>query len=859
MSNLNPFEFQQRGVKAPISESNLTPNFFKQSVDEILEKTADPNSISYTPIGDKAILKPAGIQAAQGLVPDEVPIILQPHEDTIPIYRAKVDWGTAARVPGARHDHTGEVIGQLPVDPSVTLAHTDGTPNMSAVYLDSDGHTIKNLQPLHIPKGGEYATAKWSSFKDGDLLGDRTYGAHGGSQLSSLDNSIKVGELVPGGKVNHALNLQLWGKENYYYDPKDNTPGYRWPATRADAYASKSTYGGGNSQLEMGALLALPKDFDMGALKTEPAKMLAETLMTYGGYVVDDTAWDVFAITTETGPGGDVQDEFKDAWGFKMNERSEGHPWRDDINTIFTRLHTVTNNGPNSVGGGHSKPIPDAVELEPVVTPKPPAPKSPPAEEPDQPGDAPTPGAESPIPKPSGPEPLPTQPEVIRINAGGGAFTDGKGNRWTADRYAAGGRTFSTKAGIAGTSDDALFQSERYQKNLSYDIPVENGSYEVNLTFAEIYWSAAGKRLFDLKAEGKTVIDDLDIYAEAGGKYKPLEKTVRATVTDGNLDLDFETIADNAKVSAIEIVKQTSAPTPKPGPDPVPSPTPAPDPAPADPIRVQAEDMALSGKYRVESIEAASGRKVISLNGGPQGEIGRAAVEFSGPSGTYDVKVAYFDEIDGVSSIKVKQEGKLLDSFKLDQMLGSAAPDKKTLTSRKIAGVEINTGDVFKLRGAEETNPRSAEYARIDYIEFVSTSGVSTVKLSDQEAIAGISRVLGGDTLQGSAGDAALQTDTFTGGSQPTVILPDAQISQSNSDAPLATGLNDFNLARDLGMTSQDDLQLADTLGLYQLGTAWAETEDLSSAMQPFNQAGPSRLGQAAASSVSDDPSVLAA
>ena len=70
---------------------------------------------------------------------------------------------------------------------------------------------------------------------------------------------------------------------------------------------------------------------------------------------------------------------------------------------------------------------------------------------------------------------------------------------------------------------------------------------------AEIYWDAAGKRVFDVKAENKVVLDNFDIFRAAGGKNVAHDKTFTVEVTDGRLDLDFVSLVNNAKVSAIAV------------------------------------------------------------------------------------------------------------------------------------------------------------------------------------------------------------------------------------------------------------------------------------------------------------------
>lgn len=52
--------------------------------------------------------------------------------------------------------------------------------------------------------------------------------------------------------------------------------------------------------------------------------------------------------------------------------------------------------------------------------------------------------------------------QTYRINCGGSAYTDQAGNAWSADSYYSGGSISTTTSAIAATSDDKLYQSERY-------------------------------------------------------------------------------------------------------------------------------------------------------------------------------------------------------------------------------------------------------------------------------------------------------------------------------------------------------------------------------------------------------------
>ena len=108
-----------------------------------------------------------------------------------------------------------------------------------------------------------------------------------------------------------------------------------------------------------------------------------------------------------------------------------------------------------------------------------------------------------------------TGTKVHAINAGGTAYTTTGGVAYSADQFFSGGKTFKTTAAIANTVDDALYQSERFGA-FSYAMPVADGTYKVTLKFAENFFTAAGKRVFDVTAEGKLVIDNLDIWTGGG-------------------------------------------------------------------------------------------------------------------------------------------------------------------------------------------------------------------------------------------------------------------------------------------------------------------------------------------------------
>ncbi|WP_324680600.1 malectin domain-containing carbohydrate-binding protein [Hymenobacter sp. GOD-10R] len=152
-----------------------------------------------------------------------------------------------------------------------------------------------------------------------------------------------------------------------------------------------------------------------------------------------------------------------------------------------------------------------------------------------------------------------------RINAGGMTLTTTQGT-FAADQYfSTASATASVTAPIAGTTDDALYQTERYSTNgqLRYAVPVTNGAYRVVLHFAETYWTQAGQRVFNIALENTTVRTNYDIVAKVGPLTATTE-TFTVMVLDGVLNLDMSVPylsggRDQAKLSGLEILPTTSS------------------------------------------------------------------------------------------------------------------------------------------------------------------------------------------------------------------------------------------------------------------------------------------------------------
>ena len=156
--------------------------------------------------------------------------------------------------------------------------------------------------------------------------------------------------------------------------------------------------------------------------------------------------------------------------------------------------------------------------------------------------------------------------QTIRVNAGGPAYADSQGHSWSADYgFNTGSLSHSApEVTVTGTSDPTLFKSARIGTSsgadLQYQFAVTNGLYNVNLYFAETYFTAVGQRVFDVQMQGTTVFSALDIFALTGLDHA-LVKSAKVSVTNGQLIIRFahRPNANVPVISALEILPAGSS------------------------------------------------------------------------------------------------------------------------------------------------------------------------------------------------------------------------------------------------------------------------------------------------------------
>jgi hypothetical protein len=228
---------------------------------------------------------------------------------------------------------------------------------------------------------GSYATARLVSssttgtwqrswrLTGSDIYGEGRFGEHGGTHLSVLGGALRLGELRPGGgRIRHALKIVL--PQRLQWHAPDGVDNWVWPAFNGDRNSGNH---GSDPHVVQGALYAIPPSIDLDelGLETEPGQQIAWTIQNYGAYNVDTTPKQNCALGVEVGPAGDFREQFLDDWGFPIwrkahtppnilrlrqdfvwEDGTNTGPWLRDLDRIFSSLHVVTNNGPDSIGGG---------------------------------------------------------------------------------------------------------------------------------------------------------------------------------------------------------------------------------------------------------------------------------------------------------------------------------------------------------------------------------------------------------------------------------------------------------------------------------------------------------------------------
>jgi hypothetical protein len=220
----------------------------------------------------------------------------------------------------------------------------DGKLNGSAAFL-KEGSLLDYWEANRLwidPAGSNPRVMHtWGPF---NLKSDGMVNGSGGGKHGTVGGLLRPGELQGQEPIRHALRLNVWGVR--FMSPTGE--GYVWPATRADGNYNhpdpkhSGAYHGVVPYVRMGTLLAIRPDEDLGFITSPKVRKLAQAMRDYGIYITDNTAWDVYGMNIDS----DAVDEFT------ANDIGDETEYYRQMQTLITKLYAITNNGPDSIGGG---------------------------------------------------------------------------------------------------------------------------------------------------------------------------------------------------------------------------------------------------------------------------------------------------------------------------------------------------------------------------------------------------------------------------------------------------------------------------------------------------------------------------
>ena len=179
------------------------------------------------PIGSGATYVPAEIGSTGGITVDEEYWLVTDTSMPLRPFYTNATFG-----PGRCETATYQFDIRIPDGFVVGDASFGNTPNAVAAILLPDGRTIEQMNPISRCEAGGPLVAGWRAATV-DIYGPGTLGGHGGSHLSSIGGSLRLGELTGSTPIRHALKVNLYGHR--FLSQAQN--GYRWPATAADELA----------------------------------------------------------------------------------------------------------------------------------------------------------------------------------------------------------------------------------------------------------------------------------------------------------------------------------------------------------------------------------------------------------------------------------------------------------------------------------------------------------------------------------------------------------------------------------------------------------------------------------------------
>lgn len=116
----------------------------------------------------------------------------------------------------------------------------------------------------------------------------------------------------------------------------------------------------------------------------------------------------------------------------------------------------------------------------------------------------------------------------------------------------------TTNAVKSPWGDVQIYQSERWGKYVAYVLPTVSGStYKLTVKLAELYFSTAKSRLFDMYIDGVQVMKNVDKYALANAKFAAVDTSFDFIAKKATVKVEFLASKDNVSVNGLVLKEVT--------------------------------------------------------------------------------------------------------------------------------------------------------------------------------------------------------------------------------------------------------------------------------------------------------------
>lgn len=153
---------------------------------------------------------------------------------------------------------------------------------------------------------------------------------------------------------------------------------------------------------------------------------------------------------------------------------------------------------------------------------------------------------------------------MYRINCGGNAVQP-----FLSDAFYHQGEAFTSPeavvlTGVKSPAPMTAYQSERFGDfTYTFENLVPGQTYLVRLHFAEVCYTTAKARVFNVRMNGTEMLKAFDVFAATGGKNRAIVREEYCSADSaGRIHIEFQPVTERPKCSAIEIMHLGTRPFP---------------------------------------------------------------------------------------------------------------------------------------------------------------------------------------------------------------------------------------------------------------------------------------------------------